>query len=769
MGNIEDRIDSICTEYIQSRAFSFISSDSFLDGWNELLLFTYLSNGGNNPDIINVLQSYTYQEGIISKEDEAILVTNYRDTVEFICNDIAKYPEELTTFTIEYFKAHINNCANNKNITIYTPFSGLCSLAVKMPDAHFTGEEADKVIWAISQIRLHAYNITAEIVNEDSLNNIQNHSRKYNYIVCAHSFGIADYPEEKIISDLYEKLENGGSMAIVVTSSFLVNTKTRHIWTRLVKDCSMKALYLMPDGLFKQTPAGCALLIIEKREKEKQNYIYMADATFAVRNNYNALKTLDIDAFVDAVVDGRNSPVDRIVYVSSIIKKKHLNPKLYLLDGLKDGIGLETLATFQKDDIISNISCKLIETHNLSSEFPRTAISTDKIQRKETGSDYCHKISEPCLLLAIRQDTVLVGFIEHIENDLCVSNNISILIPKNGISLRYLALLLLSPYVKKELCALSIGCMLPLSSRSDVKDIIVPRHSEKEQDNLVQEALMNSMTNAEKESEQKQLEYYREIRSRKHALSQNVSAFSALWNALKSYRQQHNGHIEGSDIIGKIHRMSVNDIFTTLDSMLETLMSQTEHLADIEYRKENSVNIDPQQFIEEYIKGHRHPNYSLLHSKRNNHAETDIVSTENGRIIRKKGESITTFEFPFNALVRVFDNIVSNAADHGFKNKTDKENIVYFDWYTDGHDCTITIANNGQPLSEDTDIDKIFTYGYSTVLNHGDYGHRHSGIGTYEAKNILEKEGASIEVISTPDKEYTVTYKLTFTKINSIS
>ena len=56
------------------------------------------------------------------------------------------------------------------------------------------------------------------------------------------------------------------------------------------------------------------------------------------------------------------------------------------------------------------------------------------------------------------------------------------------------------------------------------------------------------------------------------------------------------------------------------------------------------------------------------------------------------------------------------------------------------------------------DTKRIFAYGESSEL--GKSGH--AGLGAYHSRQIMKHYGADIDIVSAPDNEYTVIYKLTF-------
>ena len=117
---------------------------------------------------------------------------------------------------------------------------------------------------------------------------------------------------------------------------------------------------------------------------------------------------------------------------------------------------------------------------------------------------------------------------------------------------------------------------------------------------------------------------------------------------------------------------------------------------------------------------------------------------------------MSSARFPKRALQQVFDNIIANAREHGFTDKSRKDYVVKTSWNTDGLNMHIEIANNGVALPSDLNTDLLLEYGYTTALNQ----HGHAGIGGGEMAEIMHKFGGNVRIISTPDKRFTVTYVL---------
>ena len=109
----------------------------------------------------------------------------------------------------------------------------------------------------------------------------------------------------------------------------------------------------------------------------------------------------------------------------------------------------------------------------------------------------------------------------------------------------------------------------------------------------------------------------------------------------------------------------------------------------------------------------------------------------------------------------VFDNIINNACSHGFEDKASDRNIVKVEVLTDGVLPYITISNNGKPIHGKITAEDVFTYGRSS-----NSGQKHFGIGGYEVRYLMRTYGGDAEIISTPQENFPVSYKLTFKESN---
>ena len=129
-----------------------------------------------------------------------------------------------------------------------------------------------------------------------------------------------------------------------------------------------------------------------------------------------------------------------------------------------------------------------------------------------------------------------------------------------------------------------------------------------------------------------------------------------------------------------------------------------------------------------------------------------------------KGESKETFLFPKDALKRILNNIISNAQEHGFTDKSRKDYKLQFSWRSDSEGLYIEIENNGTPIPSDRDTSSLLEYGVSTALHHDG----HNGIGCNEIDDIMKQHDGKVEIVSSPKNEFTVKYILTFNRSNTV-
>ena len=319
----------------------------------------------------------------------------------------------------------------------------------------------------------------------------------------------------------------------------------------------------------------------------------------------------------------------------------------------------------------------------------------------------------PCVLLS---SLLRIGYVPNVPaGGVCVSPLLYCLKPKQGVSVQYIASLLCDEDIKLQIRR-TCEDMFDNPDLDYVLDkIYVPNHTPIERERYVTSVVMSAYDNLKKEKEQDLTNYSKGIRLRKHALSQSLSSVSSLFDTLNTLRKRNFGTLDDTDVVS-VKGFTVADIFERLEKWLPEVMETVDHLADIDYSFGKIESINPETFIEGYISSHDNEwmNFSASVNwiRSNNIARED--KKMNGVVLLKKGDPISSFNFPKDALYRILDNIVSNAKEYAFTDEGREDYDLHFSWRMNGTDLVIEIANNGTPIPEDRDVRSLLEYGVSS-------------------------------------------------------
>lgn len=292
------------------------------------------------------------------------------------------------------------------------------------------------------------------------------------------------------------------------------------------------------------------------------------------------------------------------------------------------------------------------------------------------------------------------------------------------------------------------------------------RESQHQRDRM-QKKLYDTIEFHRQESVNQYEEYRKSVRLRKHALTQSLSSYGAMFKALMNCRKRQCGFLDDKDRLSDISDLTVADAFAYLESRLGSIQQKLAAIADVEEDFGRPEAIEPIEFINSYIEGNK-AGWLRFSAETDwevtNRASKDIPDLNGDGFVLRKGDPIYTFSFPKKALIRIFDNIIANAVAHGFTDSSRGDYKVRFSWKISGMDMTVIIENNGKSISNEVDTSDILKYGFSTSLN----TNGHNGIGCSEIANIMRDYDGEVKVVSTPDETYTVKYILTFKRSNVV-
>lgn len=750
-----------------------------------LLVEAYRIAAGNwaNSEVLNILSEYKFKNDILSLSELGFLAKHLNEVFALVISsngttfhpsDGFVQPQEVTDFMCKM-------ASFPENVTVYNPFAGADSYAIALPN-HIVGEELNCMAWALGQIRLFANcaDKRAEIALADSFESMKS-SEKFSAIITSPVYLMDEGHEiSDIVRMLYGKLEDGGKMACIVSANFLFrkDNKVRSVRESLIKDKAIASIVMLPSNIFTGSSIAQAAIVLTKGIENEE--IHFGDAsghTRFAKSVYRAT-TFDLESFMDAFIadiedtqEGYEPCEDQTGIAVSYDKLvgSDLTPSLYLAPKPKNGVPLSDLVEEMPELRGKDISAEYFLTgSSLPAAMHRKPFVPVKVEDGKVSTAKKHvQVPENAVILAIVSGNIRTVYTEGFTGKIAFpAGFIKVLKPINGISAKYLAAVLSTKIVADQIKAQTVGLTIPRLNKLNLSQILVPMHDTvEEREKLIAEVLSSEMSDLEGELQETLDSQKREVRSTRHAMIQTLSALSSNWEQLKMFAELHEDGIKLSDTIGRINPISVKDLMGSIGYAMSTLQRQVESLRFEKPDWGKDTEINPYKFINDYIATHSSPSVRMVNIGNDNVADFPYFDDETGDAKYHHTDDAEIFYAPVRLLERIFNNIVANAKAHGF-NADSTNNEIRFDWKSEDGGIVITIANNGRPLKEGVSGEDVLMSGFTTALNeNASDGTLHSGQGGFEIKSLMNGLG-NVEVISQPDAEFPVIYKLTFEKTN---
>ena len=586
-----------------------------------LLVTLYKRIAGENTDqnILEALSKYTaaFYTNALNEEEMDFLANHFSKVSTFIFNNFAdKYtkgwigrPTQKVYEIIEKLKKV------EAGKTIFIGGAGLCDMALLFPNCTIKGyseydffEEyiGDKEMWALGQIRLFAAGIKSEIkpLYEDTKNS-------------------------QYMSDV--------DIAIFDTAdrySYPFSNGSEHLF-QYMKPNSKFLLFLDKQNAAGNSMAGLTKMLVEKKCIYSIVSFEEPNAIFGTNTTKTTICVCANKAVSNVVCIKNDATGDLIQLSANMLDPTILWPSYYLTAKSKEGIALSEIVSFQDlkpknmEDIVFKkttfndekeciewiLSDKeknilVVAPTNLSTRYEDAKLckeilhpAGDPLFEKQLGL-LCN-IMQPCVLLYGRKDKLVAGYIKDLPSEGIVAyRQFACLVPKEGIDVRYVAALLLTPEVKNQIMSICEGEVDAQLFPLIMDKIIVPNHTDLERATFLSEANYNAFESSRKELEQEHKSYIKAVRMRKHALTQSASAIEATFYALNAYRERQNGTISDNERISRIKQTTVKDAFEYLSMATKDLLVKLDHIADVEYTFTKPEWINPEEFVESYIQKH---------------------------------------------------------------------------------------------------------------------------------------------------------------------
>lgn len=761
----------------------------------------------------------------LSEAELATLETEYIDVVKYCREtlaDMGRYQRESSAFHFpnEFCDLISRLVESKEEDSIFLPFAGYADMAFQVRAKSISGFEFNSGAWAFDNIFMDAYGIKGEIKRQDSLNDIsldvllseQRNGAHYKHVISLPPHISAK--EDKHIANymqyvLDNELEEGGDMCLILPLTDLSEGPWSLFSIYLAQNCSKfnVAFLSLPAIFLPVTGIKVAVVLIEKKTNANNSF-YVMDADrpefYTISRETGKHPILKVESILEALRLADTRYVKSVLIDDSRKYNAFFSPSRFFFDEnlpeLKEGfeyVNLGSLVSHQTHPSEYNRdgfmyprrAGKYIRVSHLHDNYLSCGIDYDAIVDAPIPSSaysaYANGGYVTYLNGKIKVGKITDMYSENGREDfdnpnsdsrvILVDKTISHFAPKpNGRAmLDYILRELMSDYVLEQARHFSYGTTKQIMLARDFYKLLIAVPSLEVQDEILKQDRIDAVAKAGIKIDEINEKFRKDVHMMKHGLGQTVFNLGNWMKMLGYARKAGNGVVDDNAEIGGLVKVKVADIYGNIDAALKVLNRQITTFDIGDSMKEAKFSLS--DFIDKYIEEHPRPHVryefpSQQHRYDANIPQVDVndadpnnikVSEIPGEYIVTKGEARDFILFSEEALAIIFDNIVSNAVAHGFTDP-DKEYVIHIDFEAEGTSYVLSISNNGDPLPAGKDPSEVFVWGKS------EGGKEHAGIGGYQVKDLMEHFGGQAEIISTPDEDFTVTYKLTFTKTNLI-
>lgn len=732
----------------------------------QLLATLYKRVAGENADsnILEALSKYTeefYAKGL-NETELTFLTNNFAEVSTYIFSYFAdKYYGEHLGSLLNKPTKKVNEIIASAKIedgeTIFIGCSGLGDLAMLFPNCIIKGYsfavEGPYIneIWALGQIRLFAAGILSEIL---------------------------PYPEDKDSKPYW----NDADIIIDGASSSFLCLKEAQI-QQMKPGCNLLLF------VNKQNTAGDSVVDIAQKFVEAGyiNSITSFEESNDFLGNDFVKKSICIRACKkasDMVLFKNEITGEEKELPSNILDQTILWPSYYLTAKPKKGMSLSEIVSFQdlrpkkKEDLVFKktkfndekeciewiLSDKeknilVVTPKNLSTGYENTELykenlhqAGDPLFEKQLG--FLSNIMQPCILLYGRKDKFVVGYIKDLPSEGIVAySQLACLVPKEGIDVRYVAALLLTPEVRNQIISICEGEVDAQLFPLIIDKIIVPNHTDLERATFLSEANYQAIEASKKKMEEslneKKSEYINEVRMRKHDMRPHLRQMTSSERLMLYY-------LDNTNDIEDLIRLLKKQLFTSHNT-LQSLSELVEHLSNEErFGEPESVNlndyfhnIEKNSELNFIIKvscekalAQREKEIEELKEKNKKENVPSMQGMDEKSITEC---SLDVYIAPVD-LDRIVNNIIENARRHGGLSDGRKTDYyisidVKIDYQRDMYQ--IDFSNNGKPLPKGMTKERYGLKGEKAGPNAG------TGSGGYIVKSIVEHYGGDFDLFST--------------------
>jgi len=753
----------------------YVSTTNLLnDAYKSLIISLYIEyhKDNANKEIISILSKDASDLRIYLSDNEvSILLEDYKSVILSCCDvynqsvigdrAIHTQPQELSIFLTSLEKIP-------EGSNIYLPFAGLATEVDYLPaGCNIFGSEINPESWALCQIRLEALNVKADIKLKDSFEEIKKDKTKANYVIMNPPYGLKGkgvLREWETIEEIIKnKLYDNGFIIAALNSEVLYNSNPeKSIRQGLIDRHYIKAAIQLPSLL--SNISSIQISVVKICKESSDNILMIDGSSFSSISRAHRKKTLKVDSLLEEMsLCLKDSEYCRVIHASDI-EDSILSPQRYIivLPSIKGNYyKISEIVKFVDTDLKKEEDIYGLETIKIKnlSDDPTYIIKESSLE--DLNIKHTYILRQNALAIQIIDGKVKIGTIQVDTNpEIIETESLTYFIrledntsTKITIDLDYFKWIILSDVISYQISRLSYGTTTHIK-KNDFLKLLIPVPDIEEQKKYINEQIHKVYSDLTIKMEQQFKDYQKDIHLKKHATGQIISRINSAWDVLRMEINNNEGIIDTKSIYDSKSGQTIENLLSDIENLIDKLGSNIDNFTMNENQIYNIEEIDIISFIDKYINNNRDSRFTYEFQKQIEYFSGDY--SKNNIPIKYKRVIIY---FPPKALSRILDNIVSNAIEYGFKNRTN--NYIHFSYEIKANSVVIYVENNGWPLANGLKNDDILRYGETTSSTMS----KHSGLGGYDIASLMNKYGKGVKVLSNPTFEFPVTYRLEF-KLN---
>lgn len=620
--------------------------------------------------------------------------------------------------------------------SIFDPCAGACNLACSplMKNVQFYGQEINHGVSKLARVRLLAHEVKATCVREDSCGHWPDDLNQFDALVSELPLGVYVSSEEamretgrpgrRMIEDIFMHrflMSPIQKCIMLVPMSFCYRRENYDIRQELVEKRNVQAIIALPAGAIRNTAIPTCLVVINKLIR--RHSIRFIDASDCMMKNAKGAGKLDVPTIINRFLEYENDHT-RIVPTEELFNNDCiLSPTFYTNQtGYPEGfkvVELGDLVEFVNGEKrFDDNKGHLVRISNLSPDAADCVRTIECFEVTEELSN-AKKITEPVILLSSIRDLKPTYCEASVEHPIFILPGIiACRVTKGWVSPTYLCLEL------SRRGSLFVGIFSHISRATLMKikvafPSIDQQRSLEEQNNLYKEASEGLKLAKVKEMglqeviDKMKAEYMLEVRNRKHDMKTPMVQLRSTLKLLSLF----------SEDLPKEEAAKLNIYIQRQKAALDALSEIVRHLADENrFAEPEILNVD------EILSGltSNETYYSIKYWK-------DDISFE------EAGVTTPYVNMGRSDFLRLVNNIIGNAIEHGFTDKSGHYAINIYTYFEDGS-LRISFQNDGEPLPHEIDKER---YGMRLVKGKESKG---QGTGGYVVKSIVEHYGGDYDV-----------------------